>query len=332
MAEVDSRPAAHKFDIKPIIKEKLSSASTRSRPAFQPDTHLAYREAPKVLGMKDIGLPEDVGISPIAISEPFPLFTEEAVNIMRGEIFTNEVWENCMHSTEFAGCQLRGHCPKYAPFMYDAWTNPKTLAIVSKIAGIDLIPMIDIDIGNINVSVQEPLKNPGKLVNQSNDDIPVTKWHVDSYPFVCVVMMSDASQMIGGETAVKTGSGEIIKVRGPQMGSAVVLQGRHITHQALAAVGGAERITMITSFRPRDPLVPDSSVLTSIRPISDHSELYFQWTEYRVEVLQGRLQIMLDMLREHHRAGNPTDVAKIKEFLKQQEEWLSCTNKEIVPV
>ncbi|ETI24709.1 hypothetical protein G647_04078 [Cladophialophora carrionii CBS 160.54] len=331
MAEVDSRPAVHKFDIKPIIKEKLSSsASTRSCRSFQPDTHLAYREAPRVLTLKDIGLPGDVGISPVAISEPFPLFTEEAINIMRGEIFTNEVWDDCMHSTEFAGCQLRGHCPKYAPFMYDAWTNPKTLAIVSEIAGIDLVPMIDIDIGNINVSVQEPFKNHDELVNQPNDDIPVTKWHVDSYPFVCVVMMSDASQMIGGETAVKTGSGEIIKVRGPQMGSAVVLQGRHITHQALAAVGGAERITMITSFRPRDALVPDSSVLTSIRPISNLSELYFQWTEYRVEVLQARLQIMLDTLREHHRAGNPTDVAKIKDFLKQQEEWLCCTNKEIV--
>ncbi|KIW68732.1 hypothetical protein PV04_04656 [Phialophora macrospora] len=331
MADVDSRPAAHKFDIKPIIKEKLSSASTRSRVAFQPETHLAYCEEPKVLTMKDIGLADSVGISPVAISEAFPLFTEEAINIMRGEIFTNEVWDNCLHSTEFAGCQLRGHCPKYAPFMYDAWTDPKTLSIVSKIAGIDLVPMIDIDIGNINISVQDPLKNHEKLENQSNDDIPVTKWHVDSYPFVCVVMMSDASQMIGGETAVKTGSGDIIKVRGPQMGSAVVLQGRHITHQALAAVGGAERITMITSFRPRDPLVPDSSVLTSIRPISNLSELYFQWTEYRVEVLQGRLQVMLDMLREQHRAGNSTDVVKIKEFLKQQEDWLFSTNKEIIP-
>jgi hypothetical protein len=112
MAEVDSRPAAHKFDIKPIIKEKLSSAGARSCVAFQPETHLAYQEEPKVLTMKDIGLADDVGISPVAISESFPLFTEEAINLMREEIFTNEVWNNCLHSTEFAGCQLRGHCPK----------------------------------------------------------------------------------------------------------------------------------------------------------------------------------------------------------------------------
>ena len=112
MAEVDSRPAAHKFNIKPIIGEKLSDASTRSHVAFQPDVHLAYRENPKVLTLKDIGLSEDVGISPVAVSEPFPLFTEEAMSIMRSEVFSQEVWDNCLHSTEFAGCMLRGHCPK----------------------------------------------------------------------------------------------------------------------------------------------------------------------------------------------------------------------------
>ncbi|KAJ9617087.1 hypothetical protein H2200_000808 [Cladophialophora chaetospira] len=330
MAEVDSRPAAAKVDIKPIISERLSKASARPRVAFRPDEHLAYREDPKVLTLKDIGLSEDVGISPVAVSEPFPLFTEEATNIMRSEVFTQEVWDNCLWSTDFAGCMLRGTCPKYAPFMNEAWKDPKTLALLSKVAGIDLIPVLDLDVGSINVSVQDSSENQQKLENQSENDIPVTKWHVDSYPFVCVVMMSDASQMTGGETAIRTGSGEIIKVRGPQMGSAVVLQGRYISHQALAAAGGAERITMIAAFRPRDPFVSDTSVLTSIRPISHPSELYFQWTEYRVEVLQERLRIMLEVLRKEHVLGHPTDVAKIKEFLNQQAQWLLDTNTEIV--
>ncbi|OAP61756.1 hypothetical protein AYL99_03959 [Fonsecaea erecta] len=331
MAEVEVPPAVHTSKIRPIISEHLRHASTRPRTTFDPEKHLVYCEDPKVLMLKDIGLPEDVGISPVAISEPFPLFSEEAIGHMRSEIFTNEVWDNCLYSTDFAGCQLRGHCPKYAPFMYDAWKNPTTLAIVSKIAGVDLVPAIDIEIGNINVSVQDPLKNYRKQEGQSEDDIPVTKWHVDSYPFVCVVMMSDASQMVGGETAIKTGAGEIIKVRGPQMGSGVVLQGRHITHQALAALGGTERITMVTAFRPKDALTPDSSVLTTIRPITNLSDLYFQWTEYRVEVLQERLRVMLDVLREQHHASQPTDAVKIKEFLRQQVDWLSITDREIVP-
>lgn len=105
--------------------------------------------------------------------------------------------------------------------MYDAWTDPKTLSIVSDIAGIDLVPMIDIDIGNLNVSVEDEGDDKDRMTNQSDDDIPITNWHYDSYPFVCVVMMSDASKMIGGETALRNGSGEIIKVRGPQMVSSL---------------------------------------------------------------------------------------------------------------
>lgn len=48
------------------------------------------------------------------------------------------------------------------------------------------------------------------------DDQPIVDWHTDSYPFVCVTMLSDCTNMLGGETALRTGSGEIMRVRGPQ--------------------------------------------------------------------------------------------------------------------
>jgi hypothetical protein len=86
---------------------------------------------------------------------------------------------------------------------------------------------------------------------------------------------------------------------------------------------------MITSYRPRDPFVMDSSVLTTIRPLTEHSELYFQWTEYRVEVLQERLRGMLKVLEEQHGANRRTDVVRIKKFLQEQEEWIASTNREI---
>lgn len=44
---------------------------------------------------------------------------------------------------------------------------------------------------------------------------PIVGWHTDSYPFVCVLMMSDVRDMIGGETAIRTGNGGILKMRGP---------------------------------------------------------------------------------------------------------------------
>lgn len=101
--------------------------------------------------------------------------------------------------------------------MHQAWKDPKLLSIISKIAQVDLVPVYDIEIGNINISVQTPNKLEADAEEKLSDELPVTKWHNDSYPFVCVVMMSDASAMRGGETALKCGTGEIIKVRGPQM-------------------------------------------------------------------------------------------------------------------
>jgi hypothetical protein len=112
MAEVAPPISIPIVKVKPIIREKLQYSSATTRTKFCPEKHLSYAEAPKTISLSALGLPDDVGISPVGVSDPFPLFTEEAIRIMRSELFTIEVWENCMHSTEFAGCQIRGHCPE----------------------------------------------------------------------------------------------------------------------------------------------------------------------------------------------------------------------------
>jgi hypothetical protein len=81
---------------------------------------------------------------------------------------------------------------------------------VSKIAGVDLVPVIDYEIGHVNISVLK------EGTDGSDMQKPVVDWHSDSYPFVCVLMLSDTDGMVGGETALKTGSGDIMKVRGPE--------------------------------------------------------------------------------------------------------------------
>lgn len=86
---------------------------------------------------------------------------------------------------------------------------------------------------------------------------------------------------------------------------------------------------MITSFRARNPFVADKSNLGNIRPISEQSELYFQWTQYRIDVLQKRLEGMRELLEEEHRLKKTTDKKRIKDFLVDQAEWLSDTNREI---
>jgi hypothetical protein len=112
MAQVALPEPVPTFKVKPIIREKLQPSSTAQYTKFCPEKHLSFGEKPKTISLSELGLAEDVGVSPVGVSDPFPLFNEEAIRIMRAELLTTEVWANCMHSTEFAGCQIRGHCPK----------------------------------------------------------------------------------------------------------------------------------------------------------------------------------------------------------------------------
>lgn len=97
----------------------------------------------------------------------------------------------------------------------------------------DLVPQFDYEIANINLSVKTDQQTKEELdaINKQRtffaddegiagcpweDDKPIVGWHTDSYPFVCVLMLSDCTNMVGGETALRTANGEIMKVRGPQ--------------------------------------------------------------------------------------------------------------------
>ena len=77
-----------------------------------------------------------------------------------------------------------------------------------------------VDMANINISWNE--EDTSQAVKAAlNGDNPVdtsaVAWHYDSFPFVCVAMLSDCADMVGGETAVRLPNGENRKVRGPSM-------------------------------------------------------------------------------------------------------------------
>ncbi|KAL6716428.1 hypothetical protein ACLMJK_005995 [Lecanora helva] len=330
--------------IQPVINE--ASGEVLDTDDFNPKKHLDFKFPSKIHTMADLNLPADTGVSSVAVSEPFHLFTEEAVKRMRAEIFRQEVWENCQYSSNLAQCQLRGFAAKYAPFVYDVWKDPSVLGIISNIAGVELVPEMDFEIAHINISVKSEEQKAEELeafrdrsLTEADegiagcpweDDKPIVDWHTDSYPFVCVTMLSDCTSMIGGETALRTGNGGVVKVRGPQMGCAVVLQGRYIEHQALRALGATERITMVTSFRPKSHTVKDDTVLTTVRPISNLSELYCQFSEYRLEILEERIRAQRKAMRENESRGKKFNTKMLKTFLCEQETFLAHMNRELV--
>ena len=80
------------------------------RVSFDASKHMNFQFPTKIHSMKEIGL-EGCGISPNAVSEPFPLFTEEAVRQMRAEIFSKEVLDNCQFESGFIKNMIRGMGP-----------------------------------------------------------------------------------------------------------------------------------------------------------------------------------------------------------------------------
>jgi hypothetical protein len=73
----------------------------------------------------------------------------------------------------------------------------------------------DYEITNINISINDDSSTIAEI--SSEPETSAFAGHYDSFPFVCVTMFSDCSEMASGETAIRTPSGKIKKIRGPTM-------------------------------------------------------------------------------------------------------------------
>lgn len=86
---------------------------------------------------------------------------------------------------------------------------------------------------------------------------------------------------------------------------------------------------MVTSFRPRSPRIRDDTVLTTVRPVSNLSDLYGQTVEYQLENAEARIRTMLKEIRDSMKAG-AINAKAIKTFLDFEINQLTHLNKEIV--
>ncbi|KAJ6442459.1 Halotolerance protein HAL2 [Purpureocillium lavendulum] len=299
----------------------------RAVPAEQwnPEKHVAPKTAVVQHLMKDFGL-EGKGISPVAVTDPFPLFTDEAILQIRREIFSEPVLRDCRFKSDFNANMIRGMGHERAPFTYDAWWSPEILDMISEAAGVELVPAFDYEIANVNISIND--QNTTEIVTYG-DETSAVAWHYDSFPFVCVTMAADCTGMVGGETAIKLPNGEERRVRGPAMGTCVVMQGRYIQHQALKAFGGRERIALVTAFRPKSPFVRDESILTGCRVISHLSELYPQYIEYRLSNLEERFRRALQEEKRRQVQRKEFNVSAMRAFLLEQLEYIQTSLDEV---
>lgn len=87
---------------------------------------------------------------------------------------------------------------------------------------------------------------------------------------------------------------------------------------------------MVTCFRPRSPHLRDETVLTGVRGISDKSELYSQYLEYRLEMMEERIRLKMKEERRRQVAALPFDVADVRNWLVEQREYIDSMIGEMI--
>lgn len=165
-----------------------------------------------------------------------------------------------------------------------------------------------------------PPSRLSEIEKSQYDDIPIDAWHKDMVPVVCVLMLSDTSTMEGGETAIKTGDGSIIKARGANLGGCCLMQGGYTEHSALRATNAAERVSMVTSYCFAEPDADDCcTTLKSCDPVNDDMSMLLNiFMEYKLARLRDRCQSAIDKLHQSKGDGKLLTKDDVEPWVKEQ--------------
>ena len=111
-ADVMAQPGLPKTHFAPIIKGTATKRKLETTKTFDPTRHLAFEQPESVIMMEDIGFSKDTGVSPVAVSQPFRLFTPECIQKFRDEVLSEDVMSKCTVKSNLAACQIRGYAAK----------------------------------------------------------------------------------------------------------------------------------------------------------------------------------------------------------------------------
>lgn len=229
---------------------------------FDPKIHLAL-EAPKWIrplktdtGPDEYKFPiqqNDPNFPGLAFCAPFRLLSEEGVKVLRDLVFRNE---KLAISVARQPKMVRGSGYR-SKFLRDMAYDPTFLSFLSSIAGEQIHPE------------NHPMNLPQINFGQIGKKRMVDKWHLDSVPYVVVLILSDLEGMIGGQLRVARMQDasyalELVRkgslpesvcedVQYPGIGHAIFMQGSRIAHCVTPVVKGREqRITSVLSFQNRN--------------------------------------------------------------------------------
>ena len=245
-------------------------------------SYLELVEPERVFLLDDFG-DEAAGptaLSPVAITTPFKLLSDEGVRVLQAICAELEksAWGN-----ERIAKRVRGGVYR-SQFLRGLSADPALIDFLSELAQVRLEP--------------HPVSHHAIHINYAPDDLErnVDQWHRDAISFDYVLMVSDPRPMKGGRFEYFLGSVEegrelieggrglpderVTSPEFPGPGWAVFQQGHRVLHRAGRLEERYPRITVVGSFWTPHPEITDPTDLSTLRKADGREIAMVEWSRY----------------------------------------------------
>lgn len=251
----------------------IRTYSDVDEPRFDPTVHLKPQYPDSVVLLPDfqtidpkievIPKVESPDGSQLAFTDTFSLLSKEGVRVVHDIVLREKHRAHINHrNTELRGLYY------LSPFIRDLVTSSVLLEHLEKFIEEPVVPH--------SLCMDAPSVNFGKI---NTDDEVVDHWHFDSVAYVAVALVSDITDMVGGDLQVikqekfqaismlnlTEGNVEedfLVTADYKEAGYSILVQGSEILHHVTAVKSAREqRISLVMAFQPANVFQPDKTVL-----------------------------------------------------------------------
>ena len=229
-------------------------------------------------------------LSPVAITSPFRLLSDEGVRVLQticAEL-EKDAWGNERIAKRARGGVYRSE------FLSGLSSDPALIDFLSGLAQVRV--------------ERHPVSHHAVHINYAPDDLErnVDQWHRDAISFDYVLMVSDPRPMKGGRFEYFVGSVEegkeliesgkglpsdrVASPHFPGPGWAVFQQGHRVLHRAGRLHERYPRITLVGSFWTPHPEIDDPTDLPTMRKADGREIALVEWSRYVALVTARKLE------------------------------------------
>lgn len=293
----------------PIARPSMFPLEDDVEPAYQASIHLN----PELLTMHvpvtllDFTMVDFAPIVPpqdksaLSFTKPFQLLSHEGVKTLRQVI---DRLKKYAVTTERQPLAMRFLAYR-SRWIRDFNNCPIVLSFLSRLAGQPLMPhSFPSNFSHTNIGV-------------IGDSRAVDQWHLDSVPFVVVILMSDMTDAKGGELQVikhrkqaafdlleqthnQVPDEHLLTVQYPGLGSAIFMQGSEMVHHVTSVLSAPEpRITVVNSYMPIHPFAEEQTRFHTFRL---EPTIHYEYARHKAWRISQQLQSLVN------RENWPTDV------------------------